>query len=246
LQGLGLDFYRPAIPPVLGNVADNSAAAKAGLASGDKILAIDGRRIGDFTEMRALVRGRPGAELLIDFERAGARQSVRLTVGSTTESGVTYGVLGVSPARGGKLPESMYRQFALGPIESLAHASKEAWSMTVMQAQFFVRMLSGQVSFKNLSGPLSIAEYAGESATQGPSSFLAFLVLISLSLGFLNLLPIPILDGGQIVYAGAEWIKGSPLSERMQALGQQLGIALLVLLMGMAFYNDISRALLGG
>jgi regulator of sigma E protease len=118
--------------------------------------------------------------------------------------------------------------------------------MTVLQAQFFVRMLTGQVSVKNLSGPISIAEYAGDSATQGFTSFLSFLVLISLSLGFLNLLPIPILDGGQIVYAGAEWIKGSPLSERVQALGQQVGLALLVLLMGMAFFNDISRTLLGG
>jgi regulator of sigma E protease len=102
-------------------------------------------------------------------------------------------------------------------------------------------MLQGQVSLKNLSGPLTIAEFAGESARSGPATFLSFLVLISLSLGFINLLPVPILDGGQVVYQVIEWIKGSPLSERAQVLGQQLGIGMLVLLMGAALYNDILR-----
>ncbi len=246
LPGLGIDWARPPIPAVLGEIAPGSAAAKAGLATGDKILAIDGRRIGDFVEIRATIAKRPGEEVVVQYERDGNTRTVRLTLGTVQEDGEARGVLGVGPARIGKLPESMYRQVALGPLESLVYGTQEAWSMTVLQAQFFVRMLSGQVSVKNLSGPLSIAEYAGDSATQGPSQFLMFLVLISLSLGFLNLLPIPILDGGQIVYAGAEWIKGSPLSERIQALGQQVGLALLVLLMGMAFFNDISRALLGG
>src|SRR5438132_272805 len=113
--------------------------------------------------------------------------------------------------------------------------------MTVLQARLFWRMLLGQVSLKNLSGPLAIAEFAGDSAQAGVASFMGFLVLISLSLGFLNLLPIPILDGGQIVFQLVEWLKGSPLSERAQALGQQVGIALLIVLMGVALYNDIAR-----
>ena len=113
--------------------------------------------------------------------------------------------------------------------------------MTVLQARLFTRMLLGQVSMKNLSGPLSIAEYAGESAAAGVGAFLGFLVLISLSLGFLNLLPIPILDGGQIVFQLIEGLKGSPLSERAQALGQQLGILLLLALMGVALFNDFAR-----
>ena len=113
--------------------------------------------------------------------------------------------------------------------------------MTVLQGRLFWRMVIGQVSLKNLSGPLSIAEFAGESAEAGAASFLSFLVLISLSLGFLNLLPIPILDGGQIVFQLVEWLKGSPLSERAQAFGQQVGIALLILLMGVALFNDIAR-----
>ena len=124
---------------------------------------------------------------------------------------------------------------------ALSAATGEAWDMTVLQARLVWRMVMGQVSLKNLSGPLSIAEFAGESASDGVASFLSFLVLISLSLGFLNLLPIPILDGGQIVFQLVEWLKGSPLSERAQAFGQQVGIALLILLMGVALFNDIAR-----
>jgi regulator of sigma E protease len=113
--------------------------------------------------------------------------------------------------------------------------------MTVLQARMFWRMVEGRVSLKNLSGPVSIAEFAGDSAEAGVASFLSFLVLISLSLGFLNLLPIPILDGGQILFQLVEWLKGSPLSDRAQAFGQQVGIALLIVLMGVALYNDIAR-----
>ena len=113
--------------------------------------------------------------------------------------------------------------------------------MTGLQARMLWRMFAGDVSIKNLSGPLTIAQLAGDSAAAGVEAFLSFLVLISLALGFMNLLPIPILDGGQIVMQAIEWLKGSPLSERVQAIGQQLGIALVVLLLGLALYNDISR-----
>jgi regulator of sigma E protease len=115
-----------------------------------------------------------------------------------------------------------------------------AWDMTVLQAKMFGRMLLGQVSLKNLSGPLTIAEYAGSSARSGLVQFLGFLVVISLSLGFLNLLPIPILDGGQIVYQTIEWIKGSPLAERVQVAGQNIGIVMLLMLMGLALFNDVA------
>jgi regulator of sigma E protease len=135
----------------------------------------------------------------------------------------------------------MLRHTSLGAGGALARGSAEAWKMTALQAQVFWRMVLGKVSLKNLSGPLTIAEYAGDSARSGPSAFIGFLVLISLSLGFLNLLPIPILDGGQIVYQLLEWAKGSPLSDRFMAFGQQLGIGLLVLMMGVALFNDIVR-----
>jgi regulator of sigma E protease len=119
-------------------------------------------------------------------------------------------------------------------------AIHRSWELTAMQAKFFARMLTGHVSFKNLSGAISIAEYAGDSARAGAESFFQLLILLSLSLGFLNLLPIPILDGGQIVFQIAEWVRGRPLSDRTYLVGQQAGLLLLVLLMGVALFNDIS------
>jgi regulator of sigma E protease len=138
-------------------------------------------------------------------------------------------------------PSNMVRHLSVSPFAAVGRATEEAWDMTALQGTLFWRMMLGQVSLRNLSGPVSIAEYAGQSASQGASAFLDFLVLISLSLGFLNLLPIPILDGGQIVFQLVEWVKGSPLSERAQAYGQQVGIALLILLTGVALFNDIAR-----
>jgi len=168
---------------------------------------------------------------------------VRLTVGSFKNAdGKTVGFIGVKPAAP-KIPDDMVLRTQLTPVTALTAATAEAWDMTMLQARLVWRMMMGQVSLKNLSGPLSIAEFAGESASGGTVSFLSFLVLISLSLGFLNLLPIPILDGGQIVYQLAELVKGRPVSERAQMLGQQIGIAVLLMVMSLAFYNDIARHL---
>jgi regulator of sigma E protease len=127
-----------------------------------------------------------------------------------------------------------------GPLGALSYAIGKSWQMTVAQAKFFVRMLTGHVSVKNVSGFVSIAKHAGESARAGFMSYLWLLVLLSLSLGFLNLLPIPILDGGQIMFQLAEWVKGSPLSERTYLVGQQAGLIVLVLLMGLALFNDLT------
>jgi regulator of sigma E protease len=176
----------------------------------------------------------------LDVMRAGAAMKVKVDVAVAEVDGRRIGRLGILPAQV-KLPASMVRHSRLGPVESLAMGAGEAWRMTALQAKVFWRMLQGQVSLKNLSGPLTIAEFAGESARSGVATFLSFLVLISLSLGFINLLPVPILDGGQVVYQLVEWVKGSPLSERAQVLGQQVGIAMLVLLMGVALFNDILR-----
>ncbi len=246
LSGLGLSFWRPPVPPVVGMVSGGSAAAAAGLQAGDRIVAIDGQRIQDFDALRSIVSVRPGADLAIRYERDGGEQSVRLTVGTAQVDGKTVGLLGITPHSGGTLPESMIKRVPLSAFAALGNAADEAWRITALQARFFGRMLLGDVSLKNLSGPVTIGQFAGESASQGVAPFLQFLVLISLSLGFLNLLPIPILDGGQIVYQTIEWIKGGPMSERAQAFGQQVGIGLLVLLMGLALFNDFSRTLFGG
>jgi regulator of sigma E protease len=241
--GLGFQFWQPPIPAVVGTVTPGGPAEQAGLRTGDRIVAVDGERISDFRTLVARISGAPGQSVAIGYERDGTEASVRLTIGSDTVDGRTVGRIQVTPAASVRYPDEMLRHTDLSPIAALGAAAREAWDMTVLQARLFSRMLLGQVSLKNLSGPLSIAEYAGESAAAGIGAFLGFLVLISLSLGFLNLLPIPILDGGQIVFQLIEGMKGSPLSDRAQALGQQLGILLLLLLMGVALFNDFARQL---
>jgi regulator of sigma E protease len=241
LTTLGFAFWQPPIPAVLGLVEPNGPAAMAGLLSGDTILAVNDSVIGDFRELRRHIELLGGQDIVLRYKRQGTEASTRVQVASEEVNGRRIGRIHVAPAAGGAYPESMLQHINLGPLGALARGTTEAWDMTVLQARLFWRMLQGQVSLKNLSGPLTIAEYAGDSAKAGMPAFLSFLVMISLSLGFLNLLPIPILDGGQVVYQLADWIRGSPLPERIQALGQQLGIVLLVLLMGVAWFNDYVR-----
>jgi regulator of sigma E protease len=241
LRGLGFEFWLPPIPAVLGEVTPEGPAARAGLKSGDQIVAIDGQPVTDFRQIVDRVSARPGATLAFTFRRGGVEQTLRIPVASEKVGDKMLGRIRVAQPPGGKYPDSMILQIQLSPTAALSRAAEEAWSMTALQGRLFWRMVLGQFSMKNLNGPLSIAEYAGDSAEAGVASFLSFLVLISLSLGFLNLLPIPILDGGQIVFQLLEWLKGSPLSERAQAFGQQVGIALLILLMGVALFNDIAR-----
>jgi len=196
----------------------------------------------DFRDIVAATSGaKPGDILVVRYQRGGNDSVVRVTVGSHKVEDRDVGFIGVGQVSGIRYPASMTLHTELGPLGALQYAAEQAWSMTALQGRLVWRMITGHVSLKNLSGPLSIAEYAGDSATDGVAPFLGFLVLISLSLGFLNLLPIPILDGGQIVFQLVEWLKGSPLSERAQVFGQQIGLALLVLLMGVALFNDIVR-----
>jgi regulator of sigma E protease len=241
LLGLGFEFWPP-MPAVIGKVEAGGPAARAGLASGDRVLAIDGAPVANFHDIIATVNAHPGERLTLDYSRAGASATTSVEVASDEVHGRRIGLIHIEPAPLPKTyPESLRTHVALSAGGALARAAAEAWGMTVLQGRLFWRMVLGRVSLKNLSGPLSIAEYAGDSAEAGVAPFLSFLVLISLSLGFLNLLPIPILDGGQIAFQLVEWLKGSPLSERAQVFGQQVGIALLIVLMGVALYNDIAR-----
>ena len=240
-RGLGFEFRVPPLPAILGAVLSNGPAARAGLKTGDRITAINGEHIEDFRDIVTRVSARPGETLTFDYLRDGASHTVRIPVSGEKDGDKVIGRIQAAPLR--NLPDDMAMQIDLSPGAALSRAAQEAWSMTALQGRLFWRMVLGQFSMKNLNGPLSIAEYAGDSAEAGVASFLSFLVLISLSLGFLNLLPIPILDGGQIVFQLVEWLKGSPLSERAQAFGTQVGIALLILLMGVALFNDIARQL---
>lgn len=241
MSTLGFGFWQPPVPPVLGKVEPAGPAALAGLHAGDTVLAVNDTPISDFRDLRQHIELLGGQEVVLRFLRQGSEASTRVQVALDEVDGRKLGRIHVTPAGGGAFPASMLQHQSLGPVASLLRGCTEAWDMTALQARLFWRMLRGEVSLKNLSGPLTIAEYAGDSAKAGFPAFLSFLVMISLSLGFLNLLPIPILDGGQVVYQLADWIRGSPLPERIQALGQQLGIVLLVLLMGVAWFNDYVR-----
>jgi regulator of sigma E protease len=238
-HGLGFQFWQPPIAPVLGRVERDGPASRAGLASGDRIVAIDGVRMSDFREIADYVNARPNQRINVEYLREGTSHTVVLQVANDEVGGKHIGRIHVSPQRISDSALIVHTQFT--PLAALARGATESWNLTLFQARLFWRMVLGKVSLKNLSGPLSIAQYAGESAEAGASSFLSTLVILSLSLGFLNLLPIPILDGGQIVFQLVEWLKGSPLSERTQIFGQQVGIALLIVLMGVALYNDIAR-----
>ncbi|MFI4869605.1 MAG: RIP metalloprotease RseP [Steroidobacterales bacterium] len=242
MNGLGLRFYEPPIPAVLGIVDPSGPAARAGLQPGDQILAVNGEPVHDFLELQSRVQAHPGDSVLIRYRRGQTETGVRVPTLTETVNGRSVGRIHVGPPATA-LPASMLRHISLSLPAAFVRANVEAWDMTALQGRLFWRMLIGQVSIKNLSGPLSIAEYAGDSAALGLSPFLNFLVIISLALGFMNLLPIPILDGGQVVFQAIEWLKGSPLSERFQTISQQLGVALLVLLMGVALFNDIARQL---
>ena len=243
MRGIGFRFWSPVIPPRLGRVLPDGPAAMAGLREGDLVTAVDGVAITDFAALAEAVNARPNSDIALRFRRDGVEREVTLRTSAEIVQGREIGRIRIEPTPPPPLPESMVVQRSFGPVGALVEGSVRAWDMTVLQAKMFGRMLLGQVSLKNLSGPLTIAEYAGSSARSGLVQFLGFLVVISLSLGFLNLLPIPILDGGQIVYQTIEWIKGAPLAERIQVAGQNIGIVMLLMLMGLALFNDVAGKL---
>jgi len=241
--GLGFQFWEPSVPPVLMHVLSDGPAARAGLQDGDRILSVNGHAVSGIEDFVAQIKPHPGSTISLTYSRGAATHTVQVELASAKVDGRYIGRIqaDVSEPADVPYPPGMVRHLSVSPVTAVGRAAEEAWDMTALQGRLFWRMMLGQVSLKNLSGPVSIAQYAGQSASQGADAFLGFLVLISLSLGFLNLLPIPILDGGQIVFQLVEWVKGSPMSERAQAFGQQVGIALLILLMGVALFNDIAR-----
>jgi len=241
-RGLGFDFWRPASPARLGKVIEGGPAALAGLAAGDLIVAADGKSIATYKDLRDYIIARPGETVALDVRRGTSDLKIHVNVATNQDGDRKIGriLIEEDPTLVPPYPKELITQVSPGPFVALGMAVDQAWELTVKQAKFFVRMLTGDVSIKNLSGAVSIAEYAGESARAGAATFIMLLVLLSLSLGFLNLLPIPILDGGQIVFQIAEWAKGRPLSDRTYMVGQQAGLLVLVLLMGVALFNDIS------
>jgi len=244
--GLGFRFWQQRLPAVIGAVLPEGAAASAGLQAGDAIVAIDDSPIRSFDEFTDYVNARPAQTLIFTIRRDGNTLQKPVVTSRDEVVGRIIGrirVEPVTPTQLEEIPEELRSHLDLGPLAALNYSVAKSWQMTVAQAKFFVRMLDKKVSSKNVSGILSIAKYSGDAVRAGLFSYLMLLVLLSLSLGFLNLLPIPILDGGNIVFQLIEWAKGSPLSDRTIFVGQWAGISLLVMLMGLALFNDLTGLL---
>lgn len=237
-EGLGFFPWRPAA--VIAAVSEGGAASQVDLQAGDRITSVDSQTVRTSSDLITEVSARPDQSVTLEYYRDDLLRSVEIVIGSEDVDGQLTGRIGVSISND-------FGDFAYlrkyGPLESVVQSAKKTWATMAFTVRMLGRMLTGDVSIKNISGPINIAQFAGDSASRGVTEFLTFLALVSISLGVLNLLPVPVLDGGQIVYQTVELLKGSPMSERSQMIGQQFGIAALILLMSYAFYNDIARIL---
>ena len=240
VQVMGLSPRHYTLPAVVGRI-EAGTAAEGILALGDRITAIDGRPVASYDDVGPLVQhlGRQASAGMVEVERDGQRLALELqpTLRSEPDRGA-YWALGIAPKPLDKAPayDALLRY---GPVAAIPAALRETATMFRDSVAMIGRMFSGRASASNVSGPITIARYANASAQLGPAWFLNFLALLSLSLAIINLLPIPVLDGGHLLYYLIELVKGSPLSERAMAAGQFVGLALLASLMGLAFYNDI-------
>ncbi|SDS55602.1 sigma E protease regulator RseP [Pseudomonas oryzae] len=240
LAALGIRPWRPQIAPVLAHLDPQGPAQAAGLQLGDRLLSVEGLALDDWQQVVDVVRERPGQRVSFMVERDGAPFELSLALAARGEGQARSGYLGAG-VTGGEWPAEMLREVSYGPLDAVGESLRRTWSMSLMTLDSIGKMLFGELSVKNLSGPITIAKVAGASAQSGVGDFLNFLAYLSISLGVLNLLPIPVLDGGHLLFYLVEWARGRPLSERVQALGVQIGISLVIGLMLLALFNDISR-----
>ncbi len=243
MRGLGFSFWYPPQPVVVGDLVEGLPAAQAGIRPGDRVIEVQGTPVDDYVAFVNLIRERPGLPTRLVAMRGEERLVFELVPQAVEEEGRTIGRIGLGAAAvdGGNFPDAMLTVERYGPLGAVAPAVRETWDKSALTVRFLWRMVTGDVSTKNISGPINIAQYAGLTAAEGFTYYLGFLALVSISLAVLNLLPVPVLDGGQVVFQLAEMAKGAPLSMEAQVVGQKVGIAMLVLLMGVAFYNDLSR-----
>lgn len=242
---IGVRPFRPKIAPVIGSVLDGGPAATAGFTPGDRVLRIDGEEIDDFMTLVRKVSAAPEQVMRFEVLRDGSLLEFDVTPQPETVNDERVGRIGVGVQRSEGAVDSMFVEVSHPPLEAMSLAVAQTWDMSIFSLKMIGRMITGDLSWKNLSGPVTIADYAGQSAKMGLDHYIKFLALISISLGVLNLLPIPVLDGGHLLYYVIEIIRGGPVPERVMEIGQQVGLALLVMLMAFAFYNDINRLISG-
>jgi regulator of sigma E protease len=243
LERLGFRLFRPSLPPVLGKIVTGSVAERAGLLPGDRVESADGEPIETWEALVQFIRTRPGREARLGIDRRGQKLQVPVVPEGAAVNNEQIGRIGVAPEVPASHSDQIFVRVRYGPLESLSRSIEKTWDISVFSLKMLGKMLLGEVSWKHLSGPVTIADFAGQSAQLGWVSYVTFLALISISLGVLNLLPVPLLDGGHLMYYCLEILKGSPVSERVMELGQRVGLALLLVMMAFAFYNDLNRLL---
>ena len=246
MKALGLSRFQPPLAPVVGNVVAGGVAERAGLRAGDRVLAVDGVAVERWDQFVDAIRANPGRTLRVELRRDGRSEPpVSMTPDGVEEGGVLIGKIGAAPRVDRSELQRYFVEVRYGPVAGLWQALTRTWDTSVFSLKMLGKMIVGEVSVKNLSGPITIADYAGQSAQTGWVAYVLFLALISISLGVLNLLPIPLLDGGHLMYYIVEILKGSPVSERVMEIGQQVGMFVLFVLMAFALYNDINRLISG-
>ena len=240
IRSLGIRPWRPALPPVLAELDPKGPAHAAGLKTGDRLLSLDGQPLDDWQQVVDTVRTRPDTKIMLRIERDNAQIDVPVTLAARGESKAPSGYLGAG-VKAIDWPPEMIREVSYGPLAAIGEGARRTWTMSILTLDSLKKMLFGELSVKNLSGPITIAKVAGASAQSGVADFLNFLAYLSISLGVLNLLPIPVLDGGHLLFYLIEWVRGRPLSDRVQGWGIQIGISLVVGVMLLALVNDLGR-----
>ncbi|MEQ1533599.1 MAG: RIP metalloprotease RseP [Sideroxydans sp.] len=245
MQKLGLKPYQPNVYPIIGKLVEGGAGQRAGLQVNDRILSAAGQPLALWEDWVNVVRAHPAQALDIEIERAGMRLKLSVTPDVFDDAGKQVGRIGAGAFIDEAAFDAMLTEVRYPVGMALREATRKTWETSIISLKMMGKMVMGEVSLKNLSGPITIADYAGQSAQLGLGAYIGFLALISISLGVLNLLPIPLLDGGHLLYYAVEFLKGSPVSETLWEAGQKVGIALLVTMMAFAIFNDISRLISG-